>query len=198
MYLSLDGSGHGLREQLGGGAERAARHVVRHRPERARSIATRSARYFTTPVTRVTARSAPSRRNNRRFVHVRARRRRRARGSARRRRSRGRPIGSRRTATLFVYQQTVGPRGRRRAGAPDAQAGTGGRSSRSGCTCRARSCITTPARRICSAATSWRGNSRLTDRLRGAPLDARRADGDAVDSLPHAVAVRRHDRGGRR
>ena len=38
----------------------------------------------------------------------------------------------------------------------------------------------------------------LAERLRGAPLDARRADGAAVDSLSHALAVRLDVRGGRR
>ena len=46
------GHGDGLRQRVAGGAERAARHVVRHRPERpARSSG--GARLFSTPVTRV-------------------------------------------------------------------------------------------------------------------------------------------------
>ena len=126
--------------------------------------------FFTTPVTRVIGQVNASRRSNRRFIHVQldvdefG-------GSARRRRSRGRPTTSNATAIWYVYRQTIGPAPARMSATSD---GTARRWWRSGCTCRARFDITTPAG-TSAAATSSSGNRRWTKRLRGAPLvlDAR-------------------------
>ena len=192
MYLSLDGTATVYVNSSIAGAERAARHVVRHRARRRASTATRSARTSPTPVTRV-IRVSQSRRSNRRFVHVRldvddvAR------------------LGEAppfawstyqftRDGDLFVYQQTVGAA----AGKEVGDVGWNGSEivafrlhlpskivyHNTGATIR-------------SAATSWSGSSRSPIGCAATPLRARRADGAAVDPLPHAVAVRRDVRGRR-
>ena len=153
VYLSLDGTATVYVNSSLAALERAARHVVRREPDRARRCAgdprvlrqpddARDARQPVAPQRpplRPRAarrrRRAPARRGGAvRVVDVRA--------SARRR--------------LFIYRQTVGGFGRQGRRGP--AAGTAGRSSRSGCTCRARSATTTRGPR--SAATSSSGSSR--------------------------------------
>ena len=100
-----------------------------------------------------------------------------------------------RDGDLFVYRQTVGA-GR---GKDVGDVGWNGREL-----VAFRLHLPSKIRYHNTGASVGRGNilvweQPLADRLRGAPLDARRADGDAVDSLPHALAVRRDvpRRGGR-
>ena len=171
----------------------AARRSIRVRPRG--SISRRSV--SSTPRrSRTSSRVAQSRRSSRRFVHVRLD------VADIRRLGEAAPFAwstyeFNRDGNLYVYRQTIGAA----AGKDVGNVGwTGRRSSRSGCTCRARSCITTQGRRIRSAATSSSGSSRSPSgcaaaRAAGRP---RREDGPAVDPVPDAVAVRRHVRGGRR
>ena len=114
--------------------------------------------YFSTPFTHVT-RVSTSRRSGRRFVHVRLD------VDDVRRLGEAAPFTwssyrFERDGNLFVYRQTIGASahqgGRRTSGGPDAS------WSRSACTCRARSPITTPEPTISGGATFWCGNSRST------------------------------------
>ena len=155
------------RQRVGAVARRAAR----------RRSSDRSARAARSPAGARAVRAARrdaavslSRRDGRRFVHV--------------QRRRGRcPCTCSRDPAVFLVVPTgltprramrgVSPAGRRTAGADDrsaTSAGTAARSSRSGCTCRARSCSTTPAP-TSSGATSSSGSSRSPTRLKGEPLE---------------------------
>ena len=118
-----------------------------------------------------------------------------------RRRSRGRPTAFERDGDLFIYRQTVGAAPRRRTSGTSA--GTAARSSRSACTCPARSATRTPSREV------GRGNileweQPLADRLRGVPLELEaRMDTQSIlyrtlwlfgaTFVAVAVALRRHD-----
>ena len=178
--------GDGLRQQLARGAERAARHVVRRRARPRASTPPPVRAYFSTPGDARDARQpvAPQQPPLRPRA---ARRRRHHAGWARPRRSPGRRTSFTRDGDLFIYQQTVGASAGKDAG----NAGWNGREI-----VAFRLHLPSKIRYHNTRRDVGRGNilvweQPLADRLRGVPLDARRAHGPAVDSLPHALAVRR-------
>ena len=149
--------------------------------------------YFTTPVTRVT-RVSSSRRNNRRFVHVRLD------VDDVRRLAQARAV---RVVDLSVLEgwrcRHLPSDGRRcggEAGGGGALDGTGNRRVPAAPAEPDRR-TTTPGRATRSAATSWRGSSRWPSgsEARRLTLDARMEPQSILYSTP--VAVRRHIRGRR-
>ena len=193
MYLALDGSA-----TLYVNASVPALNLLRGSTfdERPNARLDREAirEYFTSPVTRVTRVSA-TRRNNRRYFHVRIDV------------TDVRALGSappfawstysfRRDGALFVYQQTIGAAAAAAASSlPQGHAGWNGGE------------ITAfrlhlPSRVVYHNTDGvQRGNilsweQPLSERLARRAADARCADGDGVDSLQHAAALRRERRSG--
>ena len=183
MYLSLDGTRDDLREQLGAGAERAARRVVRYRGRARASIATAVRAVLHDAVTRVDAREhvAPQQPAVRPRAH---RGRRRAARWPRRRRSRGRRTRSN-AGRSVVYRQAVGA-------ASSSATGRDGRGWNGDELVAFR--LHLPSRSSYHNAGAEQPAARQHPgvgaaagrRLRGDAARARSADGAAVDSLPHA------------
>ena len=154
--LSLDGSAHAERERLGGRARGAARRRSRRRIRARASIAQRVRALFEGPgVDGVDADLLAARRPP---LRARAYRRRTTSASFRAwRRSPGRPIASTARATRSYFGR---PSARRLPGRSATSDGPATSSSRSACTCRARSISTTRPHAGSSAATSSSGSSR--------------------------------------
>ena len=154
VYLSLDGHRDGLRQCVAGRAECAARHVVRHRAERA--ARSRGGARVLFDARDPGRRQVNASRREQPQVHPREAR--------RRRHPPARRGGALRVVELRVQTRrrsvcvSTGhrPRGRDRTSATPG--GPDGKSSRSGCICRAKSGITTAGAR--PAATFSCGNSR--------------------------------------
>ena len=169
VYLSLDGDGDGLRQRVTGRAQCPARHVVRHRAERAARSRGRARVLFDAGDAgrRADQRVAPEQ------PQVRPRE---ARG---RRHPPARRGGAVRVVDLRIHTRrrsvrlSAGDRARSREGRRATSGGPDGKSSRSGCICRARSGITTAGARTRGNILTW--EQPLADRLRGTPLvlDAR-------------------------